>query len=410
MIDVYWGEFTVSPIPLDMSLNRCSHECTYCFANLNQPGRTTDMAKMLRLLKDYPERGSLVAWLLRGGYPVLISNRCDPFAESNWRQTLAMVEMLTGLGIPLTFQTKGGQGIDEVLDIIGPSWWYVSISTLDDALARRIEPGAPRPTQRLELIRKLTETGQYVVVGLNPCVPEWQPDPLPLVAAAKQAGARGCWIETLHLDRRQIARMGQSARDALGGNLLERAQKRKVSGADWDGFVAARAACDAAGVPVFSMHQPNRSSFWEMWEETYERLFPVTQGFVNLCHDAGLRYGDFIAFDTYADYMTRDLPDDVLPLDSYIGAVARNVFRTHKVPTEMTYLQLLAIIWAEPRVKFSPSRMPCFAYAATWDEGKGGWIQLVDEAGLPYLFFDPVGGFETYFVEAMAVMDGSERR
>lgn len=39
MLDVYYGEFLINPIPLELSLNYCSHKCAYCFANVNQPGR-----------------------------------------------------------------------------------------------------------------------------------------------------------------------------------------------------------------------------------------------------------------------------------------------------------------------------------------------------------------------------------
>ena len=39
MIVPYWGELFVSPAPLEMTLNHCSHACAYCFANLNDPQR-----------------------------------------------------------------------------------------------------------------------------------------------------------------------------------------------------------------------------------------------------------------------------------------------------------------------------------------------------------------------------------
>jgi DNA repair photolyase len=56
LIEPYWGEFLISPIPLELSLNYCSHKCAYCFANLNDPKRTSDVKAIMRFLSDYLER------------------------------------------------------------------------------------------------------------------------------------------------------------------------------------------------------------------------------------------------------------------------------------------------------------------------------------------------------------------
>lgn len=120
-ISVYYGEFLTSPCPLELSFNFCSHKCLYCFANLGKPGRFADVGRTLRLLQECDNRTTLEASLLRQRYPVVVSNRVDPFAASNHRQSLPVLRVMAGLGIPVAIQTRGGTGVDEALEFLPPS-------------------------------------------------------------------------------------------------------------------------------------------------------------------------------------------------------------------------------------------------------------------------------------------------
>jgi len=104
-----------------------------------------------------------------------------------------------------------------------------------------------------------------------------------------------------------------------------------------------------------------------------------------------------LGFETYAEVMEHWLPGGVLPLAHYLGATAHQIWRTHEVPRNMTYRELLAILWQDPRAKQALVRMPNFAFAAL-RAGKSDWIQLVDENEMPYVVFDP-DGFETFYTE-----------
>src|SRR4029453_3427001 len=68
-IDPFWGELLTSPIPLEVGFNLCSHACTYCFANLNKPGRYFGLQTTLRTLQEYEQRDTLTSLLLRKKYP-----------------------------------------------------------------------------------------------------------------------------------------------------------------------------------------------------------------------------------------------------------------------------------------------------------------------------------------------------
>jgi len=250
MIEVYYGEFLINPIPLELSMNFCSHRCYYCFANLNRPNRKLNTPQLMRFLASYKQRDTLAAHLLQQGYPVVVSNKSDPFAGSNYQITLPVLEVLTSLGVPVQFQTRGGKGIDEALTIVKPSVWYVSITMMNDTLRRKIEPGAPSIDSRFELITRLVEAGHYVVVGLNPCVPEWLPDPGPLLERVRAAGAWGVWVERLHLNHDQITNLTPKEKEAISQPIIDRAKKRRTSPTDEAPEAkegAAQLNCDPAG-------------------------------------------------------------------------------------------------------------------------------------------------------------------
>jgi len=90
-LSVYWGLLFNACSPLEISLNYCSHNCHFCFANLNSPNRTADVKQIMGILSTCQEKETFAAKLLRDKYPVTISNHVDPFSESNWRISLPII-------------------------------------------------------------------------------------------------------------------------------------------------------------------------------------------------------------------------------------------------------------------------------------------------------------------------------
>ncbi len=399
-IQAYWGEFSVSPVPLEVSLNYCSHRCEFCFANLNTPDRTADMPAIMRLLANYENRKSVEALLLRAGYPVLASNRVDPFAHSNFQQSVPMFRMMAETGIPFAIQTRGGRGIDEVLTFAPPSVWYVSIAQTDDELRKKLEPGAPSLDERYELIDKLTDAGHRVVLGLNPLVPEWCPDPSLVLERARDAGAEGVWIEGLHLSGRQVERMTPSGKKHIGLPLIQRSMKRKATPDELAHNEQAKRTAVELGLEIFSMDHCTPTDFWAPYQQTYAKCFPVMQDFVNACW-SDVKHRELVDFDTFASFFVDELPsaDEPLNILHYIGAKAHAVLAETNLPPKISYRQLLAILWSEPRLSTCPSRKRCFAYAAEKD-AEGGWVQLTDDKGLPYLVFSrDACGFDEFYTD-----------
>lgn len=389
MIDVYYGEFLTSPCPLELSFNACSHACVYCFANLNKPDRVFNAPATLRFLAKYHQRHTLAATLLQQGYPVVISNRCDPFAASNYRQALPILETMTALEIPMQFQTRGGYGIDTALAYLKPAVWYISIETDNPDLARRLSPGGPDLPARWALVEQLIGLGHGVVLGMNPCVPEWAPDPRAILRRAKRLGVEGVWFELLHLDsKRQTKRMTPDQRATLGPHIMRKATAIKHK-PDLPHLLNARDIALEEGLEIYSGGQPNKSAFFDIYRRYYEKTFPVLQDYINTLPDDP----NFpLEFDQFAAFMLKSLPTGEYQLAHYLGATGHDLWRRYTIPAKMTYKQLLSILWQEPSTRYSLVRSPAFAFALI--EHDGGLYQLTDEHGLPCLSY---GNHESYY-------------
>lgn len=376
MITPYFGEFLVSPIPLELSLNYCTHECAYCFANLNKPDRKAELGPIVNLLKEYRDRQSLPAMLLKEGYPVLMSNKVDPFAASNWQPTLQILRIMQEQGIPVAFQTKGGKGIDEALTLIGPSAFYISIGFLDDTLRRKIEPGAPSIPERLALIEKLKAQGHHVSVGINPCVPQWLPDPLELMKEIQKRGVNHVWIETLHLNNNQTRNMSAREKANLGDEVMSEAMKKNASPETFDYFRGSIEGSFELGMQVFTLNSPYVSRYHEPYHEIYPRSFPTMQGFLNECA-ASKKPGDGVTFEEFLKHMMPRLPKFSGSLDDYIGAATPTMKVKYNVPKKMNFPTLLAIVWQAVESKANPQKNFAFMENAIGKDAHGlpiyGW-------------------------------------
>lgn len=287
-LNPYYGEFLVSPIPLELSGSHCSHNCYYCFANLGQPGAQFDKKRTYSMIDNRDKQINLPSLLLREKYPILISNRSDPFSHSSYQDFVPLIRHLTEQEIPVAIQTRGGEGIEEVLSSFFPqSVWYISVTHQRDETRQKVEPYAPTIESRLRLVERLRELGHRVLVGVNPLVKEWIPDPETFFCALKRYGVEGIWIEFVHLAaHRQRANLSSRRKEALGEELLQRAKNKKVSDEDNDFRWEIKHICDNLDIPLYSVGQPFYSRFFNPFHETYEgKTLLTTQDFLNHCID-----------------------------------------------------------------------------------------------------------------------------
>lgn len=396
-LSVYWGGFLFNGCsPLEVSLNRCSHNCVYCFANLNKPERKTNAKQMFNLLADYENRETYAAYLLREKYAVTISNHVDPFAGSNWFQFLPLLEMLTELGIPVTLLTRFGkrEWVEEALDILEgkPTAFYVSIPTLDNDLAKKCEPGAPPPTERLAFVEQVIARGHKVTVGVNPVIPDWVPDPQAFTDRLKQAGVWGVWLNKIHLSQRQVERMTDREKAAFGDENLTMALAPTKYSQVQRAYDELKAAAKQSGLQTYTGQQKERSDFFHWEKQLVGKSFPMMQDFVNWAHD-NLQEGDSIYWSTFRDFFVPQLPSGEWGLRDHLNAaVIPQVLYGKHIPQRMTYEQLLWHVWQHKETLFCPANVKCFAWAADKAAGsKNTWYRHEDSDGNPILTFQPQG-------------------
>lgn len=198
-------------LPFDRSVNPyrgCEHGCVYCFARpshafLNlSPGIDFETRLIARpgidtvLAREMSARGYAVA-------PVAIGTNTDPYqpCEAEQRVMRGLLQVLRDFNHPVAITTKGTL-IERDLDILGPMAALgllrvgVSVTTLDPAVSRAMEPRAAAPARRLEVIRRLTAAGVPVRVMVAPVIPGLTDADLePILAAARDAGAvAASWI------------------------------------------------------------------------------------------------------------------------------------------------------------------------------------------------------------------------
>jgi DNA repair photolyase len=198
-------------VPFDRSINPyrgCEHGCIYCFARPSHaylgwsPG--LDFETKLVARPGAPE--VLSRELARKGYApgvIAIGTNTDPYQpiEKEYRIMRRLLEVLRDHRHPVSVVTKGTL-VERDADILGDMGRMglarvgISVTTLDPALSRRMEPRAPVPARRIETIRRLTEAGCPVRVMVSPMVPALTDHELEaILAEARRAGAvAASWI------------------------------------------------------------------------------------------------------------------------------------------------------------------------------------------------------------------------
>ena len=180
----------------------CEHGCIYCYARPSHaylgysPG--LDFETKLVFKPDVAEQ--LERELRKPGYvarPLALGSNTDPYqpVERTLKLTRSVLEVLERFGHPLSIVTKSA-GVLRDVDILGRMAErglvrvWLSVTTLDPALARKMEPRAAAPRRRLEAVTALAAAGIPVGVLAAPMIPGLNDAELErILAAAAEAGA-----------------------------------------------------------------------------------------------------------------------------------------------------------------------------------------------------------------------------
>jgi DNA repair photolyase len=196
----------VKGMPFRWSLNPyrgCVHGCHYCFA------RRFHIYIVLHAEKDFAGKifvKTNLARVLREelwmpGWrreTVALGTAIDPYQpiEGKYRLSRQCLEALADRRNPVGLVTKGPMVIRDI-DVLtsiaarAECTVCVSITTLDDDLARRLEPTTAPPSQRLTAVAPLARAGIRVGVLVAPMLPGITDDEACLEAVVRGAAAHG---------------------------------------------------------------------------------------------------------------------------------------------------------------------------------------------------------------------------
>ncbi len=212
----------------------CEHGCVYCYARPSHaylgysPG--LDFETKLLFKPDVAEL--LEKELRKPGYvarPLAVGSNTDPYqpVERTLKLTRAVLQVLERCNHPVTIVTKSA-GVLRDLDILQELAKrnlvrvWLSVTTLDPALARCMEPRAAAPGRRLQAVEALARAKVPVGVLAAPMIPGLNDAELErILQASASAGARTAGYVLLRLPHE----IKQIFEDWLHRHFPERARR-----------------------------------------------------------------------------------------------------------------------------------------------------------------------------------------
>ncbi len=155
----------------------CNHGCIYCDSrsecyHLENFDRLRVKQDCLRMLDDELKRRKKAGIVNMGA-----TSDSYNALEEKAQVTRGALQLLCRYGFGVGIPTKGGKLVTRDIDLLqkiarqAPVRVSFSISAADDALAKKLEPGAPPPSERFAALKALSDAGIFAGVWLNPVVP-----------------------------------------------------------------------------------------------------------------------------------------------------------------------------------------------------------------------------------------------
>jgi DNA repair photolyase len=211
-------------IPFDRSINPyrgCEHGCFYCFARPTHAymGLSAGLDFESKLIAKQGVAALLECELSQPKYapaPIALGTNTDPYQpiERQYRITRSVLETLQRVRHPASIVTKSNLVLRD-LDILsdmardGLVKVFLSVTTLDRSIARKMEPRAPTPEKRIEAIAALNDACVPAGVMVAPVIPAVNDSEIEtILTRAYAAGARegGHIVLRLPLELRDMYR------------------------------------------------------------------------------------------------------------------------------------------------------------------------------------------------------------
>ncbi|MVP01370.1 SPL family radical SAM protein [Paenibacillus lutrae] len=212
-------------MPFEHSINPyrgCQHGCSFCYARamhsfLGMNGDDTFQRQILmktnapEALREQLRKAERSRKGLAGLGRIAIGTATDPYqqAEGRAKLTRGCLEVLADYPVPVSITTRSPLILRD-LDLLRRmriTSVNISLNTLDTAVWRNFEPGAPSPAKRLETVRELADAGIPAGIFAAPLLPyitDGQQELEALFAAAAESGARFVMTSYLRLSASEV--------------------------------------------------------------------------------------------------------------------------------------------------------------------------------------------------------------
>lgn len=198
-------------LPFDRSINPyrgCEHGCIYCYARPSHAyqGYSAGLDFETKLHARPNIAQVLEVELAKPSYtvrPIALGSNTDPYQaiETQYQVTRSILNVLSQTNHPVAIVTKGAL-VERDIDILSDMARLnlvrvgISVTTLCPKLSRKMEPRAPNPKRRLQIIERLSKQGIPVRIMASPLVPGLSDHELErILEQGKNAGASSAsWI------------------------------------------------------------------------------------------------------------------------------------------------------------------------------------------------------------------------
>jgi len=214
----FWTSYCFDPY------NNCEFNCMYCHTAARKYDGSKEFSVPVYVKTNAPQvlTHELSSFKRKG--IVRMSLSTDPYqpAEKKYRITRQILAILKENGWPFAIGTKSDlvlRDLDLISQASQKSWCSIAltVTTLDENLAKLLEPNAPPPKRRLEAIRRLSDAGIEVGVWLIPLIPyvtDSEQNMSQVIEAAVGNGAK--FVLTGMLDMRGDLRFKRFLEDNFG--------------------------------------------------------------------------------------------------------------------------------------------------------------------------------------------------
>lgn len=208
----------------------CPFRCSYCYSKWYMKSPTKYVFPRYKALKMFEK---IVKKIYRNGLkpiPFRLSTLVDPFPpqEQLYRVSEKILAIALDYEYPLIINTKSmyfshqflKNYVEKLLDR-NLAVLQISLSTLDDDKAQKIEFRAPEPSKRFEIVKQIGSTDVPLILRLSPYIPYISPTTYDeiknFVLVVKEIGFKHVIVESLRMEHETIKNFIKN----LGINELE---------------------------------------------------------------------------------------------------------------------------------------------------------------------------------------------